>query len=142
MVKGNLPVLTSFVLQPLLSDCRQANRKRLTAFEDAPELRTAHLIGYHLNDAIIPRGEPNWKSYYRAPANLTLGQLCPPRLPAILATQIPRRRSCSMIPLISISPISLSNGLRVVCRTGKVPYALSGLTVTDQVLRETGIAKI
>ena len=37
IVKGNLPVLTSFILQPLLSGCRQsANRKRLTAFENVP----------------------------------------------------------------------------------------------------------
>ena len=59
IVKGNLPVLTSFILQPLLSDCRrsQANRKRLIAFEDAPELRTAHLNGYYLDDTIIPWGQ-------------------------------------------------------------------------------------
>ena len=59
IIKGNLPVLTSFVLQPLLSDCRrsQANRNRFNAFEDAPELCTTHLNGHYLNDTIIPRGE-------------------------------------------------------------------------------------
>lgn len=59
IAKGNLPVLTSFILQPLLSDCRrsQANRKRLTAFENAPELRTAHLNGYYLDDTIVPWGQ-------------------------------------------------------------------------------------
>ena len=58
IVKGNLPVLTSFILQPLLSDCRRsANRKRLTAFEDAPELRTAHLNGYYPDDTIILWGQ-------------------------------------------------------------------------------------
>ena len=58
IVKGNLPVLTSFILQPLLGDCHQsANRKRLTAFEDAPELRTAHLNGYYLDDTIILWGQ-------------------------------------------------------------------------------------
>ena len=58
IVKGNLPVLTSFILQPLLGDCHQsANRKGLTAFEDAPELRTAHLNGYYLDDTIILWGQ-------------------------------------------------------------------------------------
>ena len=54
IVKGNLPVLTSFILQPLLSECRQsANRKQLAAFEDALELCTAYLNGYYLDDTII-----------------------------------------------------------------------------------------
>ena len=46
IVEGNPPVLILFVLQSLSSDCRwsQANRKRLTAFENAPELRTMGII--------------------------------------------------------------------------------------------------
>ena len=54
IVRGNLPVLTSFILQPLLSGCRQSvNRKQLTAFKNVPELRTAHLNGYYLDGTII-----------------------------------------------------------------------------------------